>query len=86
MPVKDKGLRALERRIMAKDKIKLTPCKACCQLIHFVQTKNGRFIPCNNKKLSLVTVMGDVVSGWETHFSNCPGADSFRKKRKESDL
>jgi len=66
---------------MAKNQIKLTKCKACGQPIHFVESRAGRQIPCNDKKLSLVTVMGDVVSGWESHFSNCPGADKFRKKK-----
>ena len=66
---------------MAKDQLKLTPCKACGKPIHFIETSKGRLIPCNDNKLSLVTVMGDVVSGWETHFSNCPGAEKFRKGR-----
>jgi len=67
---------------MAKDQLKMTPCKACGQPIHFVESRQGRLIPCNNKKLSLVTVMGEVVSGWESHFSNCPGASQFRRKDK----
>ena len=65
---------------MAKNQIKLVQCKACKQNIHFVETKKGRLMPCNPKKLTVITVMGDVVSGWEAHFATCPQADKFRKK------
>ena len=64
-------------------KVKLTPCKACGDGIHFVETRNGRRMPCNQKKLTVITLLGDVVSGWEAHFSNCPGADKFRKKKED---
>ena len=67
---------------MSKHQIKTTPCKACGAPIHFVESRKGRLIPCNDRKISIVTVMGDVVSGWESHFSNCPGAETFRKKNR----
>ena len=67
---------------MDKDQIKMTACRACGQPIHFVETIKGRRMPCNQKKLTVITVMGDVVSGWETHFSTCPEANRFRKKRQ----
>ena len=59
--------------------LKLVPCKACKEPIHFVETKNGRLMPCNQKKITVITVLGDVVSGWEAHFATCPQADKFRK-------
>lgn len=65
---------------MPKDKIQMTKCKACGAPIHFVESRYGRLIPCNAKKLTIVTIMGDVLSGWESHFANCPGADTFRKR------
>lgn len=60
--------------------LKWATCKACGAPIHFVETKKGRFMPCNEKKITVITVLGDVVSGWEAHFATCPQADKFRKK------
>ena len=67
---------------MTKNQIKMTKCKACGAPIHFVESRKGRLIPCNEKKISIVTVMGDIVSGWEAHFATCPQADKFRKKKE----
>ena len=64
--------------------LRLVTCRGCGQDIHFVQTTNGRRMPCNDKKLTVVTLTGEVVSGWEPHWRNCPGARRFRKpKQKE---
>jgi len=62
--------------------LKLVPCKACLDLIHFVETRAGRLMPCNPRKITVITVLGDVVSGWEAHFATCPQADKFRKGGK----
>lgn len=62
--------------------LKLVPCKACKQNIHFVETVKGRLMPCNPKKLTVITLMGDVVTGWEAHFATCPQADKFRRGGK----
>ena len=62
--------------------LKLVQCKACKQNIHFVETRKGRLMPCNPKKLTVITILGDVVSGWEAHFATCPQADKFRKKKE----
>ena len=64
---------------MGAYRVTLTPCKACGQSIHFVETRTGRLMPCNEKKLTVITVLGDLVSGWEAHFATCPQADKFRK-------
>lgn len=60
--------------------LKLLPCKSCGEPIHFVETRKGRLMPCNQKKVTVITVTGDVVSGWEAHWATCPQADKFRKK------
>jgi len=63
-------------------KIHLSPCKGCGQPIHYVETLRGRRMPCNERKLTVITMLGDVVSGWEAHFATCPQADKFRKKKQ----
>lgn len=61
--------------------VALVPCEACREPIHFVETRNGRLMPCNQNKVTVITVLGDVVSGWEAHWSTCPEADRFRKPK-----
>lgn len=65
--------------------VTLHPCKGCGELIHFVETHNGRLMPCNAKKLTVITLLGDVVSGWEAHFATCTQADMFRKKKEHGE-
>ena len=43
------------------------PCRVCGQQIWFIKTKAGKMMP--------------VTRDGESHFSNCPNADRFRKKK-----
>ena len=61
--------------------INLIPCKSCGRMIHYVETRNHRRMPCHDKKVTVITLLGDVVTGWETHWGSCPEADNFRKGR-----
>jgi len=62
--------------------LRLVACKSCGESIHFVETRKGRLMPCNEKKLTVITVLGDVVSGWEAHWATCPQAEKFGKKKE----
>lgn len=37
-------------------------------------------IPCDVRRRTVVTLEGDVVQGYESHFAACPDAARFRKK------
>ena len=69
---------------MAKDQIKLTQCKTCKQNIHFINSKKkGSPIPCNPKKITGVTIDGEVISIYESHFATCPQAQQHRTIKKK---
>lgn len=59
-------------------------CKSCNAEIDFIKLKNGKLMPINgSKRLTIVTQDGDVVSGWESHFSSCPGAAEHRRVKDD---
>lgn len=55
-------------------------CKGCGFPIVWITTKDGKKMPCDPEKLTVITDNGDAVTGRVSHFSTCPAADIFRKK------
>ena len=55
-------------------------CKKCNQEIVWITTKNNKKMPCDNKKTTIVTEKGEVITGYVPHWSTCAFADEFRKK------
>lgn len=71
-----------QRRFNLKPRRKnqMQKCRGCGAEIIFVQSKNGKHIPCDPKLRTIVTEEGNVVKGYESHFATCPMANSFRKE------
>ena len=59
-----------------------TNCKGCGKPIQFIKKPDGKYHVCEIQKLTIITKDGAVVSGYESHFANCPYADEFRSDRK----
>ena len=53
-------------------KPEIAECKKCGQLIHFITMKNGKKMPCENKLLITINFKGEVLIGYESHFTYCP--------------
>lgn len=61
--------------------MKTKKCPACGERIGFVTTIKGAQMPVNpNKKITIITLLGQTVTGFIPHWSTCSGADKFRKK------
>ena len=64
--------------------MKSVQCRVCGRPIVFLPTAGGRSIPVNVETMSpgeTVFMPGKHIS----HFSDCPAADQFRKKREKKD-
>ena len=62
----------------------MSECKSCHAEIKWVEMKSGKRMPLDAKPFSAVQVkegIGEVVQVYMPHWSTCPGADQFRKKR-----
>lgn len=59
----------------------VSTCKSCGASIQWVlMQKTGKRNPLDINKKVIVTESGEVVSGYESHFSTCPNAGQHRKK------
>jgi len=64
-------------------------CKSCGKPIVFLRTEKGKMIPVNSDTVDVVDIKGTPVCVDEyfdhkrhvSHFSDCPAADKFRKKK-----
>jgi len=55
-------------------------CKSCGAEIQWVVMKStGKSNPLNMNKKTILTLDGEIVQGFESHFSTCPNAKSHRK-------
>jgi hypothetical protein len=64
-----------------------TNCKSCGAKIRFVEMRSGKKMPIElNLKNIVAKIDGNwnVVAGYDSHFANCPGADSHRKPKLKS--
>lgn len=60
------------------------PCRLCGASIEMVKTPAGKQMPVDvSSRVTVVTNDGRVVTGRTPHWSTCPNADEFRKKRSE---
>ena len=60
--------------------LKLVQCKSCGEMISFITTAKGAQMPINpDKKVTVITLFGEIITGFIPHWSTCPGADKFRK-------
>ena len=56
-------------------------CRACGARIVFVTMQGtGRQNPVDERRLTIVTDDGRVITGRQSHFSTCPKAENFRRK------
>lgn len=56
-------------------------CRSCKAGIYMIRSEKGKYIPCNRKRLTVVTLEGKTVSGYESHFATCPFAGQYRGKK-----
>lgn len=58
-------------------------CPACGEMIGFITTTKGAQMPINaDKKVTVITLFGETVTGFIPHWATCSEADRFRKKKK----
>lgn len=56
----------------------MAKCKGCGADILFIIIKSsGRKMPVDTYKTTVITVDGELVSGYVPHWINCPNAGSF---------
>ena len=56
-------------------------CKGCSREISWVVTEKGEKMPIDNKKITIITIEGKVVSGYTSHFATCPKSYEFRNRK-----
>jgi hypothetical protein len=59
-------------------------CKGCKAPIVWLKSESGKNIPCQAKRISIVTDVGKVVQGYEPHWGNCPNEEQFRGRKSKS--
>lgn len=63
---------------------KIDFCNGCRAAIVWLKTEAGKNMPCQAKKISVVTEEGKVVQGYEPHWGYCPEREKFRGGKSES--
>lgn len=58
----------------------MSKCKGCGAEIVWIQTENGKSMPCNAEKVTIVTADGKTVTGHIPHWATCAVAEKFRGK------
>ena len=62
----------------------MSVCKGCGKEIVWITTVNGKSMPCDAEKTTIVTEAGHTVQGYIPHWSTCPKYKEFKKgERKE---
>jgi hypothetical protein len=61
--------------------LKPTRCQICGQPIVFQRTVSGKAMPCNARMITLLTIDGKTVRGYESHFASCraPNIDGSQR-------
>jgi hypothetical protein len=57
----------------------MAKCKACGIDLTYIRMKSGRLMPVSGPRITIVTDRGDVLTGRESHYASCPGANKHRK-------
>jgi len=56
-------------------------CKSCNADVYWITAKKtGNPMIVNTKRFVILTELGEMVSGFESHFSTCPFAGKHRRK------
>jgi hypothetical protein len=50
----------------------MSKCKGCQAEIVWIKTVNGKNMPCNAEKITIVTEEGQTVVGYIPHWATCP--------------
>ena len=58
----------------------MAKCKSCGADIVWLKTVNGKNMPCNTEKTTVVTEDGKTIVGHVPHWATCPQSSTFRKK------
>lgn len=57
------------------------PCKGCGAPVVWIRTERGRSAPCDPIAVTVITLGGESVRGYTSHFATCPQAARFRKTK-----
>lgn len=60
-------------------------CRSCGADLTYIRTKSGRLMPVSGSRLTLVTDAGEIITGRESHFASCPGANEHRKPKERNE-
>uniref|UniRef100_A0A6M3JGT2 Uncharacterized protein n=1 Tax=viral metagenome TaxID=1070528 RepID=A0A6M3JGT2_9ZZZZ len=67
--------------------MKIVKCRSCQADIFFIPLENGKRHPVNVWKKRIFVFLDDLgwqlETGYESHFSTCPQANAWRKKKYE---
>lgn len=66
-----------------EERQKTTPCRGCGVGIVFIETTDGKPMPCDPRRIVVVTDDGRVVSGRAPHWASCPAGKTFRKPKEK---
>lgn len=56
----------------------MAKCKGCQAEIVWITTKNGKQMPCNVEKITVVTPAGETIVGHVPHWATCPMSKKFK--------
>lgn len=57
----------------------MSKCRACGADIVWIETPNGKRMPCDPPRRTIVDDMGQVREGRTPHWATCPNAEQFRR-------
>ena len=60
----------------------MAKCKSCGKSIGFIQTATGKMMPIEPGVKTFINRDGEMIKGYEPHWTQCPHADKHRKKKK----
>lgn len=63
----------------------MSKCRGCKADIIWVKTKAGKAMPCDPKKVTIVTEEGETVQGYIPHWVSCPVANRFKENKESED-
>jgi hypothetical protein len=59
--------------------LRTTACRSCEAAIAFIRAReSGRQMPVNAKPLVVITVEGETITAYTSHFATCPHAAQHR--------
>ena len=57
----------------------MSQCKACGASLKWIRTEKGKQMPVDAKPITVITELGKTIRAYTPHWSQCPGAEHFRK-------